>query len=555
MSAADARAWWRDAVIYQVYPRSFQDSGGDGVGDLAGIRRRLPYIADLGADAVWISPFVRSPMKDFGYDVSDFRAIEPMFGDMAAFDALVADAHALGLKVLMDQVWNHTSDRHPWFVESRASRDNPRADWYVWADPAADGGPPNNWRSAFGGSAWTFDPGRRQYYLHNFLAEQPDLDWHNPEVRAAMIAIGRFWLERGVDGFRLDVVNFYAHDRSLADNPPRPPDVPRPAGAGRGDPYFDHINRGTVCRPETLAMLGELRALADAYPGTVLLGEVSSAEDSLAAAADYVAGDGRLHLAYNSALVTDEPFTAEGLHALIARAQALFPDHRLCWTFGTHDFPRLKGRWAEHARHAEALERRRDALLAALLATLPGACCIYQGDELGLPQAQLAFEQLRDPFGIANWPHVLGRDGCRTPMPWTDAAPHGGFSSAPQTWLPMPAEHLALAVSRQQGDPGSLLETYRGLLRWRRRTPALRGGALRLFPVQGPVLAFARGSGRGRVVCAFNLSPEAATRGLEAMAAGGTHCRALAGDCRIEGDVLVLPGFGAAVLEGSGCEE
>ncbi|MBS7455538.1 alpha-amylase family glycosyl hydrolase [Coralloluteibacterium stylophorae] len=526
------------------------DSDGDGVGDLGGIRERLGHAAALGADAVWISPFVRSPMKDFGYDVSDYCDIEPMFGDLAAFDALVAEAHALGLRVLMDQVWNHTSDRHPWFVESRRDRSNPKADWYVWADPAADGGPPNNWRATFGGSAWQFDETRRQYYLHNFLESQPDLNWYNPEVRAALIETGRFWLERGVDGFRLDVVNFYAHDRSLADNPARPADAPRPAGAGRSDPYFDWINRGTVCRPETLELLGELRAMADAYPGTLLLGEISSAEDALRDAAGYVA-DGRLHLAYNAALVSDEPFTAAGLHDLLARSLELFPHNRLCWTFGTHDFPRLKGRWAAHGRREEALERRLDALLAALLVGLPGACCIYQGDELGLPQAQLALEDMRDPYGIANYPHILGRDGCRTPMPWTDEVPNGGFTSARRPWLPMPAEHLALAVSRQDADPHSLLADYRRMLCWRRDTPALRGGETTLFDVQGEVLALERGDGRGRILCAYNFGPEPAALALGRLhdaAASYTLCAGVSPEVELDGDRLRLPPFGAAFL-------
>ncbi|MFP5304645.1 MAG: alpha-amylase family glycosyl hydrolase, partial [Gammaproteobacteria bacterium] len=305
--------WWRSAAIYQIYPRSFRDSNADGIGDLEGIRERLGYVAALGVDAVWICPFVRSPMRDFGYDVSDYLDVEPIFGTLTDFDALLSEAHALGLRVIIDQVWNHTSDQHRWFQESRQSRDNAKADWYVWADAAADGGPPNNWRATFGGSAWTWEPQRHQYYLHNFLSEQPDLNWYNPQVRAALLDVGRFWLDRGVDGFRLDVVNFYAHDRSLRDNPRRPPGVPRPAGAAPKDPYFDYINIGTVGRPEALELLAEVRALHDEYPGTFTLGEISSAEDALASAAEFVRGTRRLHTAYNASLISHEPFTQTDL--------------------------------------------------------------------------------------------------------------------------------------------------------------------------------------------------------------------------------------------------
>ncbi|MEC9364868.1 MAG: alpha-amylase family glycosyl hydrolase [Pseudomonadota bacterium] len=543
-----APAWWRNAVIYQVYPRSFQDSNGDGVGDLEGIRRRLRYVAELGADAVWICPFVRSPMRDFGYDVSDYTAVEPVFGTMADFRRLIDAAHALDLKVITDQVFNHTSDEHPWFIESRSSRDNDKADWYVWADPGADGGPPNNWRATFGGSAWAFDEGRRQYYLHNFLGSQPDLNWYNPRVRAALLDVARYWLDLGVDGFRLDVVNFYAHDRSLRDNPPRDAAVPRPAGAAPADPYFDFVNAGTVSRPETLDCLSELRALVDRYPDRFLLGEISSAEDALAVAADFVAGPRRLHAVYNASLVTHEPFDRASLEALIRRAGELFEDDRLCWTFGTHDFPRLKGRWAAHRRHDDAAEQRLDRLLAALLVCLPGSCCIYQGDELGLTQATLSFDQLRDPYGIANYPSILGRDGCRTPIPWTDAVPTGGFSEHDTPWLPIPAHHFPLAVSRQERDAQSLLSVYRQFLAWRRRQPAL-AGSIEWPEVHGDdtVLLFDRCGPAQRLRCAFNL---AAADALVDIGAGRwrlSHQPLLSG--RLDGRRLRLPSFGAAILQ------
>lgn len=539
--------WWQDAVIYQVYPRSFADSDGDGIGDLKGVHDRLEYVAELGVDAIWLSPFVRSPMRDFGYDVSDFTAVDPMFGTLADFDAVVCRAKSLGLRVIMDQVWNHTSIEHPWFRESSSSRDNPKADWFVWADAAPGGGPPNNWRATFGGGAWNWEPRRGQYYLHNFLVEQPDLNWYNPDVRAALLDVGRFWLDRGVDGFRLDVVNFYTHDRSLRDNPPRPPGVARPDGAAANDPYFEFINAGTVDRPETLALLSEVRALMDAYPGSFTLGEISSAEDSLATAADFVRGDDRLHTVYNASLISEEPFTSENLCALLARVNALFEDHRICWTFGTHDFPRLKGRWDHRRRHAPGIEQRLDRLLIALLVCLPGSCCIYQGDELGLTQAQLTFEQLRDPYGVANYPNILGRDGCRTPMPWTDQPPSAGFSRSTTPWLPVPAEHLALAVERQRHDPDSLLNRYRHFLRWRKGQPALRSGVIRGLHQEHGVLAFERGIGDQRLLCAFNLSEAPTT--LDLPSGGWTVTPEPALDGTIEGNRLHLGAYGAAVLQ------
>lgn len=545
MTAGEAHdAWWQHAVIYQIYPRSFQDATGDGIGDLAGVRQRLAHVRDLGAEAVWICPFVRSPMRDFGYDVSDYCAVEPMFGTLADFDALLAQAHMLGLRVIIDQVWNHTSDQHPWFQESRRDRHNDKADWYVWADAAPDGGPPNNWLATFGGSAWAFDDVRRQYYLHNFLAQQPDLNWYNPKVRQALMQVGRFWLERGVDGFRLDVVNFLAHDRTLADNPRRPADVPRPAGASPKDPYFEYIHTGTVSRPETLAFLEEIRALMDEYPGTMTLGEISSAEDPLGTAAAFVSGRHRLHTAYNSALISPMPYSAAYLSHLIGTVLARFADGFCCWTLGTHDFPRLKGRWHAHGRHDDVLEKRREEMLLALLLALPGSCCIYQGDELGLTQAQLSFEQLRDPYGIANHGNVESRDGCRTPMPWEADAPQGGFTTG-TPWLPIPADHLALAVDQQSGDADSLLRTYRELIAWRRASPALRTREIALIHAEEPVLVFERGAGAQRLLCAFNLGPQ--PQGVQ-VGAGWRVAESPRHAAELQGDRLSLPGFGCAFL-------
>ncbi|PZV20657.1 MAG: alpha-glucosidase [Leptolyngbya sp.] len=505
MQTAD---WWRSAVIYQIYPRSFADSNGDGIGDLPGILPKLDYVAKLGVDAVWISPFFKSPMKDFGYDISDYRAVDPIFGNLEDFKAVLAAAHDRNLKVLIDQVWNHTSDEHPWFIESRESRDNPKADWYVWVDAKPDGMAPNNWLSTFGGSAWTWEPRRQQYYLHNFLTSQPDLNWYNPAVVEAILDTARFWLDLGVDGFRLDVVNFFTYDRSLQDNPIRPADTPRPAGASENDPFFSQINLYNLCQPETLALLKPIRDLMDSY-GATTLAEISSAEDALLVSSEYVNGKDRLHTAYNSSLMTDEPFTAQRIEYLIQRVEALFHEGVICWTAGTHDFPRLKNRWSKYQPSSAFLQEAFDHMFAALIISLRGSCCIYQGDELGLTQADIPHEKMKDPFGLQGYPQVLGRDGSRTPMPWLKEAPEAGFTAGAEPWLPIPDEHRAYAVDMQEADSGSLLHRYRRLIHWRQQQPALNWGSLQLLNLaEERLVGFIRDCDDQRLLCLFNLSPE-----------------------------------------------
>jgi len=500
--------WWRSAVIYQIYPRSFADSNADGIGDLPGILHKLDYVASLGVDAVSISPFFKSPMKDFGYDISDYRAVDPIFGTLEDFKDILRAAHDRDLKVLIDQVWNHTSDQHPWFLESRESRDNPKADWYVWVDPKPDGTPPNNWLATFGGSAWTWHPTRQQYYLHNFLESQPDLNWYNPEVVEAILDTARFWLDMGVDGFRLDVVNFFTYDRSLQDNPMRPPDMPRPAGASATDPFFSQINLYNFCQPDTLELLPPIRKLLDRY-GATSLAEISSAEDTLLISSEYVKGRDRLHTAYNSSLMTDEPLTAQRVALLIQRVEELFADGGICWTAGTHDFPRLKSRWSKYQPSEEFLQEAFDHMFAALIISLKGNCCIYQGDELGLTQADIPHEKMQDPFGIQGYPQVLGRDGSRTPMPWLKEAPYAGFTEAPEPWLPIPADHQGQAVDVQDVDPDSLLNKYRRLIQWRRQQPALITGSLQLVEMSDErLVGFTRECNQQRLLCIFNLSPE-----------------------------------------------
>ena len=492
--------WWRGAVIYQVYPRSFQDTSEDGIGDLPGITQRLGHIAALGVDAVWVSPFFKSPQADFGYDVEAYREVDPLFGSLEDFDRLVARAHDLGLKVMIDMVLSHTSNRHPWFLESRRSRNNSKADWYVWADWRADGTPPNNWLSIFGGPAWQWEPRRHQYYLHNFLAAQPDLDLHNPAVVEALLGEVEFWLQRGVDGLRLDAIDFAMHDPELRDNPARGPDEPVPRGLQPNAPYSRQRHVYSKNHPLIpTGLLQPLRTLADRY-GAVLLGELSG-EGQLERIRTFTEDDRLLHFAYSFDLL-DTAFTPTALRGLIDELEGGLGAGWPCWSFGNHDVARAVSRLGGPLP-GPAFAR----LLPVLLASLRGSICLYQGEELGLPEAELAFEDLVDPPGIAFWPEYRGRDGCRTPMPWASNRPHGGFSEA-KPWLPMPVGHLDLAVDRQEREPGSTLHAVRRFLRWRRSQPELRRGAIRFVDAPDPVLAFERRQGDRALLLAFNLGPE-----------------------------------------------
>ena len=494
----DTPPWWRGAVIYQIYPRSFLDSDGDGVGDLPGITARLDYVASLGVDAIWISPFFTSPMADFGYDIADYRDVDPLFGTLSDFDALLERAHALGLKVMIDQVLSHTSDAHAWFRESRQDRTNPRADWYVWADAKPDGSPPNNWLSIFGGVAWQWEPRRGQYYLHNFLAAQPDLNFHNPAVRAAQVDNLRFWLDRGVDGVRLDAINFCFHDARLRDNPPKPPQLRTGRGFSPDNPYAFQYHYHNNTQPEMDGFLRELRTMTDGYPDVGMLGEISS-EDSLATMAEYVA-PGRLHMGYSFELLTDD-FSAGYVRETVRTLEAGLREGWPCWAISNHDVQRAVTRWGG-AGADDALARQ----LVALVCSLRGSVCLYQGEELGLAESDVPFEALRDPYGVTFWPTFKGRDGCRTPMPW-DGGTHSGFSTG-TPWLPVDAGHAARSVAAQEADPGSVLAAARAFLRWRHRTPPLVLGSIRFLDAPEPVLAFVREHAGAAVLVAFNLSAD-----------------------------------------------
>ena len=508
--------WWRGGVIYQVYPRSFQDSNGDGVGDLAGVIDHLDYIAGLGVDCIWLSPFAKSPQHDMGYDVSDYTAVDPLFGTMADFDTLVAGAHARGLKLIIDQVVSHTSDQHPWFHESAVSRHNAKADWYVWADALPDGSPPNNWLSVFGGSAWEWHTARRQYYLHNFLIGQPDLNYHNPEVQEAILDVMRFWLDRGVDGFRLDTVNYYFQDARLRSNPPRK----RPAGAALAvNPYDMQSQKYSKSQPENLAWLKRVRALLDQYPGTAAVGEVGDDERGVELMAAYTSGSDMLQMCYSFDFLGPQ-FSATHFRSKLEAMFRAGPDGWPCWSFSNHDVIRHLTRWAPFSLSRLDLARQ----MVTLLLTLRGSACLYQGEELGLTEADLAFEDLQDPYGIRFWPEFKGRDGCRTPMVWESHQPNAGFSGG-KPWLPVPAEHITLAVNTQEGAAASMLEHYRRMLAFRAAHPALVKGAIRFLAAEGDVVAFERELGGERLLCAFNLGAGEASlslpQGLRAVAVPG----------------------------------
>jgi alpha-glucosidase len=438
---------------------------------------------------------------------------------------------------MIDQVLSHTSAEHAWFRESRQSRSNPRADWYVWADARDDGSPPNNWLSLFGGSAWQWEPRRGQYYLHNFLTAQPDLNFHNPEVRAAILDSVRFWLDKGVDGFRLDAINFCFHDRELRDNPPKPKEKRTGRGFSPDNPYAFQYHYYNNTRPENLAFLGELRALVDRYPDAATLGEISS-EDSLATMAEYTR-PGRLHMGYSFELLTDD-FSAAHIRGTVQALEAQMTDGWPCWAISNHDVERVLTRWGRGRPSAQLAN-----LFTAMLCSLRGSVCVYQGEELGLTEAELPYEALQDPYGIAFWPQFKGRDGCRTPMPWNDADAHAGFSRG-MPWLPVPPEHHALAVSRQDAEPHSVLNGFRAFMHWRKSQPALRWGDIAFVDTAEPVLAFVRRLAGQAVLVVFNLDGSAVDVDLPA-ALGEPQPLDGHGltSGRFDGGRLRLPGHGA----------
>ena len=540
--------WWQAGVVYQIYPRSFNDSDGDGVGDLGGITDRLGYVADLGVDAVWISPFYPSPLADGGYDVSDYCDVDPALGDLATFDHLVAEAHRLGLRVVIDWVPNHSSNRHPWFESSRGGRQSPHRDWYVWCDARAGSGPgtgrppepPTNWLSAFGGPAWTWDAATEQFYLHSFLPEQPDLNWRSERLREAMLGTLRFWLDRGVDGFRVDVAHHIAKDPLFRDNPPEPS-----PNAGH-KPVSDYDRQRHIhdrAHPDVHGLFRQFRCLVDEYPGErALLGEIHLGHDLVQWATYFGDGD-ELHLPLNFGLLA-APWTAEGLRAHVTSVEASLPNGAWpSYVLGGHDERRLVDRLGPTGAR----------LAAVLLLTLRGTPTLYAGDEIGTPQVEVPPDRLRDPAGTRTGVPGLGRDGGRTPMAW-DASPGGGFSAAAPDdhWLPLHPTHPSVNVESQSGDPGSLLELYRGLLAVRRTTPGLSCGAY--VPLMGcpeGVLGYERAFHESRALVYLNLDDSPARPQLPSgvwYVAVSTH---QAQSSARDAEVTLAPGEGVVLIADS----
>jgi alpha-glucosidase len=486
MSSSSNPAWWQSGIVYQIYPRSFQDSNGDGIGDLAGIISRLDYLVWLGVDAIWLSPVYPSPMADFGYDVSDYTGIDPIFGTLEDFERLVDEAHKRRLKVIMDYVPNHTSEAHPWFVESRSARTSARRDWYIWRDPAPGGGPPNNWLSEFGGPAWSWDESTGQYYYHAYLPAQPDLNWRNPAVRAAMLEVLHVWFKRGVDGFRIDTVHHLFEDSSFADNPPNPEFKPGMA------PTLALDRAHQYDQPEVHAVLKEFRAIADTYGERLLIGEIYLPLERIVT---YYGSDlTGVHLPFNFHLIGAK-WQAKVLADLITRYETLLPPGAWPnWVLGNHDRARIASRVGREAARTATM----------LLLTLRGTPTLYYGDEIGMADAVIPPEKVQDPWEKRVPGFGFGRDPVRTPMAWT-ADRNGGFSTG-EPWLPLHGDVKDHNVAAQTGEPKSMLALTRALIALRRREPALSVGAYGLVEARGDVLLYERCHGARRLAVVLNLT-------------------------------------------------
>ncbi|HEX7082345.1 MAG TPA: alpha-amylase family glycosyl hydrolase [Gammaproteobacteria bacterium] len=491
--AATAEAWWRRAVIYEIYVRSFQDTDGNGIGHLDGVRERLDYLEWLGIDAIWLSPFYVSPMRDFGYDVADYTAVDPIFGTMEDFDRLLADVHRRGMRLLIDLVPNHTSDRHAWFRESASSRTSPKRDWYLWADPSPAGGPPNNWRSEFGGPAWTWHEATGQYYYHAFLPEQPDLNWRNPAVRAAIADVMRFWLDKGVDGFRVDVLWHLVKDERLRDNPPNPAYDPE-----RDSPYNALLPTFSADHPDVHDAVAYLRSVVDEYDERLMIGEVYLPIGKLIAY--YGVERSGAHLPFNFHLLEIE-WEASKVLALIDEYDASVPEAEWPnWVLGNHDRPRIASR----------VGREQARIGAMLLLTLRGTPTLYYGDEIGMRNLEhLPPQKVQDPRELNVPGRGLGRDPYRSPMQWT-AGPNAGFSDA-EPWLPVAPDAAAFNVTVERDDPTSFLSLYKALIDHRRRHAALCDGRYRPLPLPPPLLAYERAHGGERLLVVLNFGAAPAT--------------------------------------------
>jgi alpha-glucosidase len=525
--------WWRGAVLYHVYVRSFYDADGDGQGDLPGVLAKLDYIQGLGVDGIWLSPIHPSPNRDWGYDVADYHGVQADYGSREDFQRLLDAAHERGLKVLLDEVLAHTSDEHPWFLESLGGgKDGPKADWYVWADPKPDGTAPNNWLSVFGGPAWAYQPARRQHYHHKFLRQQPKLNWLNPAAREAALAVLDHWLDAGVDGFRLDVANAFLHDPELADNPPAPEALHQWRHASDMQRHVHDANLEA-----NRALMDLVRRRVETHGERFVFGEFSEEEER---SGGYLSPDEGLHSAYTFVLLLEkrlEPAFVREHYATLAR----FPGHWPTISFSNHDVPRTVSRFGGERPPPELAK-----LMFALLLSLKGNILVYQGEELGLPQARLPRNRLRDPVGDLYWPYDGGRDGCRTPMPWDAGLPNLGFSEA-QPWLPAAAEHGGLTVADQELDPDSNLAFARQMVALRKASPALSIGEIEFLDAPDPVLAFVRRWDEEAVACVFNMSAEPRFVELPVIEGGALH-PLRAGDADLRGGSLGIAPWSAAFV-------
>ncbi len=540
--------WWKSAILFQIYPRSFYDADNNGIGDLKGITQKLDYLKDgkgggLGIDAIWLSPFFRSPMKDFGYDVSDYCDIDPIFGTIADFDELVEEAHKRDIRILIDLVLNHCSDQHAWFRESRKDRTNPKADWFVWKNRGKDGAPPNNWLGVFGGSAWEYEPNRDQYYLHNFLKEQPDLNWYNPEVQEEIKKIIRFWIGKGVDGFRLDVANFYAYDREFRDNP-KLPQSHRALENRKGVKYDKYDHCFSKDRPENFDFLRLIRSTieeSDSHATTI--GEIGGIQDLdrlIALAASYAKGKRHLHMAYTFSLLGSD-IEASHIAKIVELTESYIEDGWPCWSFGNHDCTRVRTR----CRSQKEIDLFHENLMLLLLC-MRGTPIIYYGDELGMIEYPIKKEELQDPFGIAYWPEFPGRDGCRVPFPWNDTPHTQGFSRDHKPWLPAVSP---VSLRQQDEDANSMVALTREMIRIRKKYPPLALGSLKKIATENNNLyAFERSHQGQTLLVVCNFGETAGHLRIDTENCRPIPIAAFRRNARLTKDGLTVPPYGFGLI-------
>ncbi|WP_428023519.1 alpha-amylase family glycosyl hydrolase [Arcobacter sp.] len=532
--------WWKGAVIYQIYPRSFNDSNNDGVGDINGITEKLDYLETLGVEAIWLSPFFKSPMKDFGYDVSDYKDVDPIFGTLEDFKIMIEKAHNCGIRIIIDQVLSHTSNEHPWFKESRKDKTNPKSDWYVWADAKADGTPPNNWLSIFGGSAWHWDTTRKQYYMKNFLVEQPDLNFHCEEVQDAILDTVRFWLNLGVDGFRLDTVNFYFCDKLLRDNPPRDALAESYADISEFNPYSmqEHVYDKTQI--ENIDFLKKFRKLLDEYPGSTSVGEVGAAHHSLKVISDYTKDNDKVHMCYSFDFLS-ENFSTKYFENTISKFENIVTDGWACWSLSNHDITRHITRWLK----SKDITKDFALFCISFLISTRGTICLYQGEELGFNESELEYKDIIDPLGLTFWPEIKGRDGCRTPFAW-DETENGGFSEV-RPWLPVDSNHIKNAASKQINDLNSIFNAYKKILEFRKNSDTLKLGTIKAKAIDENVLEITRTYEKNTIILYLNFTNNSVT--LPYDESKYSLVETISNNVKVENNTIFLGSFATCFME------